>query len=172
MKSVSRRQFNTLLALGSATLMSPVALRGQSKPKVVIIGGGAGGATAARYLATDSDGRLDITLIEESPKYTTCFYSNLYLGDVLDFESITFDYKTLASDYGVNVVNGFAQTVDAQARQVSLRDGTKLDYDRLLVAPGMFTDTAAQTEARRFAGWSEHHHGSTAQPLSLPAWAL
>ena len=137
MNRISRRHFNTLLSVGSASLLSPVALLGQSRPKVVIIGGGPGGATVARYLASDSDGQLDITLIEDSPRYTTCFFSNLYLGDVLDFESITFDYDTLASGYGVNVVNGYAEAIDPQARQVRLRDGATFQYDRLVVAPGI-----------------------------------
>jgi len=137
MNDLSRRQFNTLLGLGTVSLLSPVAVLGQSKPKVVIIGGGAGGATAARYLAKDSAGKLDITLIEDSPSYTTCFYSNLYLGDVLDFENITFNYDTLVSDYGINVVNGYADAVEAETKQVKLRDGSTYQYDRLVVAPGI-----------------------------------
>ena len=100
MSTISRRRFNTMLSVGSASLLNPVALLGQSKPKVVIIGGGAGGATMARYLASDSDSQLDITLIEDSPRYTTCFFSNLYLGNIFDLESITFGYDTLASGYG------------------------------------------------------------------------
>ena len=137
MNRISRRQFNTMLSVSSASLLSPVALLGQSRPKVVIIGGGPGGATVARYLANDSNGALDITLIEDSPRYTTCFFSNLYLGDVLDFEDITFDYDTLASGYGVNVVNGYAEAIDPQAQQVRLRDGAIHQYDRLVVAPGI-----------------------------------
>ena len=137
MSTISRRQFNTMLSVGSASLLNPVALLGQSKPKVVIIGGGAGGATMARYLASDSDGQLDITLIEDSPRYTTCFFSNLYLGNIFDFESITFDYDTLASGYGVNLVNAYAEAIDPQAQQVILRDGTSFPYDRLVVAPGI-----------------------------------
>ncbi|MFK7891179.1 MAG: FCSD flavin-binding domain-containing protein [Granulosicoccus sp.] len=140
MSHISRRKFNTMLTLGSASLLSPVALLGQSKPKVVIIGGGAGGATMARYLANDSSGQLDITLIEDSPRYTTCFFSNLYLGDIYDFESITFNYDTLASRYGVNVVNGYAESITPQSKQVKLRDGTTLQYDRLVVAPGIEID--------------------------------
>lgn len=137
MSSISRRQFNAMLSVGSASLLSPAALLGQSRPKVVVIGGGAGGATVARYLANDSKNQLDITLIEDSPRYTTCFFSNLYLGNVYNFESITFDYDTLASDYGINVVNGFAEVIDPHARQVKLRDGTIFQYDRLVVAPGI-----------------------------------
>lgn len=137
MNGISRRQFNAMLCVGTVSQLSPVALLGQSKPKVVIIGGGAGGATVARYLAKDSDGQLDITLVEDSPRYTTCFYSNLYLGDVLDFEYITFGYETLVADYGINIVNDYAEAIDPQARQVRLRDGAPLHYDRLVVAPGI-----------------------------------
>ncbi len=137
MNGVSRRQFNAMLCMGSASVLSPVALLGQSKPKVVIIGGGAGGATLARYLAKDSAGQIDITLVEKSARYTTCFYSNLYLADVFDFEFITHDYNVLVADYGIKVVNDYAESIDPQARRVSLREGATLDYDRLVVAPGI-----------------------------------
>lgn len=137
MNGISRRQFNAMFCVAAASALHPVPLLGQSKQKVVIIGGGAGGATAARYLAQYSNGRLDITLIEDSPLYTTCFFSNLYLGGLRDFDSITFNYDTLSSEYGVNVVNGFAEAIDSQTRQVSLRDGSTFRYDRLVVAPGI-----------------------------------
>jgi sulfide dehydrogenase [flavocytochrome c] flavoprotein subunit len=58
----------------------PTYLRAQDKPRVVVIGGGAGGATAARYIAKDSEGAIDVTLIDDSEMFTTCFFSNLYLG--------------------------------------------------------------------------------------------
>lgn len=87
-----------LAATGAATglLYAPMVL-GQAKPKVVVIGGGAGGATAARYLAKDSAGALDITLIEANPVYTTCFFSNLYLGGFRDFESLQHGYDKVAA---------------------------------------------------------------------------
>ncbi len=87
MSSLTRRQFGTVLGLGAASLLVPPALLAQARPRVVIVGGGAGGATAARYLAKDADGQLDITLIEDSDTYTTCFYSNLYLGGIRTFDS-------------------------------------------------------------------------------------
>ena len=71
-----RRSFLCTTAAVAGTLSAPAVL-GQTRPRVVVIGGGAGGATAARYLARDSDGALDVTLIEASPIYTTCFFSNL-----------------------------------------------------------------------------------------------
>lgn len=137
MTNISRRQFNAMLCVGSASALSPVALLGQSKRKVVIIGGGAGGATAARYLAQYSKGQLDITLIEDSPQYTTCFYSNLYLGGLLNLDYITFGYDNLSTEYGVNIVNGFAESIDSETQQVTLRDSSTIQYDRLVVAPGI-----------------------------------
>ena len=126
-----------MLCAGAASLLHPVALLGQGRPKVVIIGGGAGGATLARYLAKDADGAIDITLVEASSRYTTCFYSNLYLAGILDPEFITHDYDTLETAFGIKVVNDRAVAVDPGARRVSLRGGDTLSYDRLVVAPGI-----------------------------------
>jgi NADPH-dependent 2,4-dienoyl-CoA reductase/sulfur reductase-like enzyme len=76
-------------------------------------------------------------LIEASSSYTTCFFSNWYLGGFRSFESITHGYGTLASEYGIKVVNQWASGVDADARRVALRDGGSVPYDRLVVAPGI-----------------------------------
>lgn len=137
MTKLSRRQFNAMLGVGVASVAVPVGIRAQAKPKVVIVGGGAAGATAARYLAKDADGQIDITLISASDQYTTCFFSNLYLGDYRSFESITHSYDTLASDYGINMMIGYAQSVDAGKKAVMMADGSSVPYDRLIVAPGI-----------------------------------
>lgn len=137
MKKLTRRQFNSLLGVGAASLTAPSIVIGQAKPRVVVVGGGAGGATAARYIAKDSDGAVDVTLIEDSKEYTTCFYSNLYLGDVRDFAYITHSYDKLASEHGINVVNGYAMSVDRANKSVTLKDGTNIPYDRLVIAPGI-----------------------------------
>lgn len=137
MSQINRRKFNAMLAAGAAAIAAPVPLLGQAKPRVVVIGGGAGGATAARYLASDSKGALDVTLIENSKTYTTCFYSNLYLGDFRSFDSITHSYDELASTFDINLINSYAQEIDRSARMVKLSDGTEVPYDRLIVAPGI-----------------------------------
>ena len=137
MKKISRRQFNAALGIGATTLAIPTALLGQAKPKVVVIGGGAGGATAAKYIATGADGAVDVILIEESKTYTSCFFSNLYLGDVRSFDSITHSYDKLSSDYGINVVHGYAMEIDRAAKTIKLKDGSSVAYDRLVVAPGI-----------------------------------
>ena len=137
MKNLTRRQFNLSVALGVTALTVPFKVIGQAKPKVVVVGGGAGGATAARYVAMNSKGSVDVTLIENSKEYTTCFFSNLYLGDVRDFESITHSYDTLANEYGINVVHGYASEVDRSGKTVKLSDGTTIAYDRLVLSPGI-----------------------------------
>jgi len=137
LSKITRRQFNTLLGAGVASIAVPAGIRAQSKPSVVVIGGGAAGATAARYLAKDSDGKVDVTLITAEDKYTTCFFSNLYLGDFRTFESITHSYDKLSADYGVKVVIGYAAGIDGAKKSVSMADGSSIAYDSLIVAPGI-----------------------------------
>jgi len=137
MTNLSRRQFATLFGAGAAALATPTYLRAQGKPRAVIIGGGAGGATAARYIAKDSNGEIDVTLIDASDKYTTCFFSNLYIGGYRDFASITHSYDTLQSNYGITKVTGMAMSVDRAGKMVKMADGTEIPYDRLIVAPGI-----------------------------------
>ena len=137
MKNLTRRQFGKVVSSGVAVLSISSRVASQEKPKVVIVGGGAGGATAARYLVMNSKGAIDVTLIENSRQYTSCFFSNLYLGDVRGFDSITHSYKTLAREYGINVVHGLATEVDRSAKTVNLSDGTAFTYDRLVLSPGI-----------------------------------
>jgi sulfide dehydrogenase [flavocytochrome c] flavoprotein chain len=137
MSRLTRRQFGLILGASTATLALPTYLRAQDQPKVVVIGGGAGGATAAKYLAKDSNGALDVTLIEENDEFTTCFFSNLYLGDFRDWDSITHSYDELVSRYGIKKVTDRATAIDREAKTVSLGDGSTIPYDRLVVSPGI-----------------------------------
>lgn len=137
MTQITRRQFGLLAGAGAVTLAMPTYLRAQGKPKVVVIGGGAGGATAARYLAKDTEGAIDVTLIDDSDQFTTCFFSNLYLGGFRDFASITHSYDKLESDYGITKVTGMAMAVDREAKTVRMADGATIPYDRLVLSPGI-----------------------------------
>ena len=103
---------------------------------MVVIGGGAGGATCARYLAKDSGGALAVTLVEQQQHYTTCFYSNLYLAGWRDLKSLTYGYGGLRSA-GVKLVPMRAAAVDPAAKTVRLETGETLAYDKLVVAPGI-----------------------------------
>lgn len=144
--TLNRRLFLGGVAAGSALLSAPMVL-GQAKPRIVVIGGGAGGATVARYLAKDSKGALDVTLIEANPIYTTCFFSNLYLGGFRDFESLQHGYDKIAAG-GVTVITDMATAVDRAAKTVTLAGGQTLAYDRLVLSPGIdFKDGSV-------AGWT------------------
>ena len=131
----NRRQFiggmGALAAAGSFSI--PVLA--QARPKVVVIGGGPGGATVAKYVA--KDGGVDVTLVEPAKQFTTCFHSNLYLGGFRTWESITHRYDKLASKYGVKLAHQMAAGIDRDKRTVRLANGTTLQYDRLVVAPGI-----------------------------------
>lgn len=137
MTRLTRRQFGLYAGASAAALTLPTYLRAQGKPRVVVIGGGAGGATAARYIAKDSDGAIDVTLIDDSEMFTTCFFSNLYVGGYRSFESITHSYDTLQSSYGITKVTGRASSVDRAAKTVTMADGSTIPYDRLVVSPGI-----------------------------------
>lgn len=141
--------FNRRIFLGtaaaSASLLAAPMVRAQSKPRVVVIGGGAGGATAARYIAKDSQGAIDVTLVEPTRTYYTCFFSNLYLGGFRDIGSLGHTYGTLAADYGINVIHDWAVGVDRDAKTVTLAGGSSLPYDRLILSPGIdFVDGAVE----------------------------
>lgn len=136
----TRRQFTgralAVSAASAAVLSSLRPVSAAAKAKVVVIGGGAGGATAARYIA-DGSKDVAVTLVGDVPRYTTCYFSNLYIGGFRSFESITHDYDALRDKHGIKVLIDQAAGVDPDRRRVSLRDGGSLSYDRLVVAPGI-----------------------------------
>ena len=133
---LNRRLF---IGSGAALALSAPMVRaaGHGKPHVVVVGGGAGGATAARYIAKDSAGAIDVTLIEPTRTYFTCFFSNLYLGGFKEIDDLGHTYGTLASDYGINVVHDWAVGVDRDAKTVTLAGGATVPYDKLILSPGI-----------------------------------
>lgn len=134
----NRRQFlGGSAVLTGAMMFGAPAVLGQAKSRVVVIGGGAGGATAAKYIAKDSNGAIAVTLVEPNAKYQTCFHSNLYLGGFRDYASITHDYAALKKKYGIKVVGEQAMKIDREKKEVVLAGGKRLPYDRLVVSPGI-----------------------------------
>ncbi len=135
---ISRRSFLGTAAAVTGALAAPMIVRadGHTRPKVAVVGGGAGGATAARYIAADSGGEVDVTLIEPTRAYYTCFFSNLYLGGFREYNSLGHSYGGLARG-GVNVVHDWAVGVDRDAKTVALAGGGSVPYDRLVLSPGI-----------------------------------
>ncbi|WBU29553.1 FCSD flavin-binding domain-containing protein [Rhodopseudomonas palustris] len=132
---INRRQFSAGLLAAAGVVGMPGVLRAQAKPRVVVIGGGPGGATVAKYVARDSQGAVEVTMIEPLETFVTCFHSNLYLGDMRSFESICHGYKL--GSYGVKHVRQFAAAIDRDKKEVKLAEGSAVPYDRLVMAPGI-----------------------------------
>ena len=132
MKS-TRRQF---LKLGVAAVLSPAPAFAQgAASRVVVVGGGFAGATCARALR-QADARIAVTLVEPNPTFTACPFSNAVIGGLRELSAQQFTYERVAAD-GITIARGMATAVDAQARTVTLADGTRLPYDRLVLAPGI-----------------------------------
>ncbi|MEO0360846.1 MAG: FAD/NAD(P)-binding oxidoreductase, partial [Pseudomonadota bacterium] len=144
--SMKRRTLLGAGAAAAAALSAPsVFAAGHGKPRVVVVGGGAGGATAAKYIAKDSKGEVAVTLVEPTRTYYTCFFSNLYLGGFKEMDELGHSYGGLAADYGVNVVHDWAIDVDRAAKTVRLAGGGTLGYDKLILSPGIdFVDGAVE----------------------------
>jgi sulfide dehydrogenase [flavocytochrome c] flavoprotein chain len=136
MTDCTRRTLGCLIGAGCVAALGARVARGQAKARVVVVGGGVGGATAAKYL-TLSARELEVTLVEPKARYTTCFFSNLYLAGLRSFASLTHGYEALARQYGIRLIQDSAVAIDPAAKTVSLEGGARLSYDRLIVAPGI-----------------------------------
>lgn len=137
MTKLTRRQFGTVLgATGTTLALAGCASMTPSGPRVVVVGGGFGGATAAKYLRM-MDPTLDVTLVEPERRFVTCPFSNLVLGGLKTMDQITHGYEALASRHGVRVVHQAATAIDSAGKTVTLADGSRLSYDRLVVSPGI-----------------------------------
>ncbi len=122
----------SLALLGSAA--SARAMRGA---KVVIIGGGYGGATAAKYIRLLSNGQIDVTLVEPDKAFISCPLSNLVVGGSRTLDDISRPYSTLSRNHGITVANDYAAAIDPAKRTVRLGGGASLQYDKLVVSPGV-----------------------------------
>jgi len=136
MSNMNRRDFLTLSggAVAVSALGFPMLSFGAGK-RVVIVGGGIGGATAAKYIKM-ADASIDVTLVEVNTTYHTCFLSNEILGGNRDIKSIRFGYDGLKKR-GVNVIHDLVTGIDAVAKKVSTKGGQTLSYDACIVSPGI-----------------------------------
>ncbi|MGE0331438.1 MAG: FCSD flavin-binding domain-containing protein [Ramlibacter sp.] len=122
----------SLLGLGAcATTSIP------SKARVVVVGGGYGGATAAKYVRLLSDYKIDVVLIEPNEAFISCPISNLVLGGSKQMADITTPYSGLSKNHGVTVVRDVARSIDTARKTVALGGGATVAYDKLVVSPGI-----------------------------------
>jgi NADPH-dependent 2,4-dienoyl-CoA reductase/sulfur reductase-like enzyme len=158
-KRTRRRDFLKQAAVAaSAVAMLPRPARAQgASGRVVVVGGGFAGATCARMLKR-IDPRLSVALVEANPQFTACPFSNGVIAGLRDLADQQFGYEKVAQD-GVELSFVPASAVDPQARIVTLADGARLQYDRLVLAPGIdiawgalpgYTEAAAE---RMPHGW-------------------
>jgi sulfide dehydrogenase [flavocytochrome c] flavoprotein chain len=132
----SRREFLKTAAAGATAAVLPLpALAQGAAGRVVVVGGGFGGATCARFVKR-IDPRISVTLVEANPTFIACPFSNLVITGLRELKAQEFGYDRLAADQ-VAVQISPATAVDAQARSVTLGNGTRLPYDRLVLAPGI-----------------------------------
>ena len=137
MKKINRRNFAKIIGSAglASTLGMPSLVFGASK-KVVVVGGGFGGATAAKYVRK-LDSSIDVTLVEPNPTYYTCPFSNTVLGGIKDMSEIAHGYGAMKNKHGVRVIHAKAKNVNSNSKTVTLDNGRKLDFDRAIVSPGV-----------------------------------
>lgn len=137
---MKRREFvrgaSAAASLGTLGWVSGCASTGGGL-KVVVIGGGYGGATAAKYVRMWSDYSIDVTLIEPNSQFISCPISNLVLGGSKTLADITSPYDGLVGKHGVRLVHDRVISIDPDRRTVALDKGGQLSYDRLIVSPGV-----------------------------------
>ncbi len=160
-QKLSRRDFSKLLFTGAAGaalgMFAHATPAFAAKNHVVIIGGGFGGATAAKYLRK-LDPSLAITLVEPKTVFQTCPISNWVMTGLKTMPDITHTYNALRTKYRVAVMNDTAVTIDAAAAKVTLKSGKVLHYDRLIVSPGIdFKWDAIQGYSKSIAETSMPH---------------
>jgi len=141
--SLSRRAFLSVLATSSSLALSSCVTTPAQAPyrgkKVVIIGGGFAGATAAKYIRR-LDRSIEVTLVEEQLSYTTGPAKNWVLGGLRNLQSITFNYENLQQKHGIKLVQDTALRIDPIQKKVHLKNGEALLYERLILAPGTELD--------------------------------
>ena len=136
MEKISRRHFGKIVSsLGVASAFGMPSLVLGASRKVVVIGGGFGGATAAKYLRK-LNSNLRVTLVEPNPTFYTCPFSNTVLGGIKSMSDIGHGYGALKNKHGVNVIHARAKSVNGN-KTVTLADGSKLSFDRAVVSPGI-----------------------------------
>ena len=134
---ITRRRFLELgvVATASAAVLPVPTLAQGAAPRVVVVGGGFAGASCARALR-HVDPRIAVTLIEASPTFTACPFSNGVIAGLRELSAQQFTYEHVAAD-GITIARQLATAMDVPGKAVVLLDGRRVPYDRLVLAPGI-----------------------------------
>ena len=164
----TRRAFVRALGLSAGATLLPASARGQSGKtgRVVVIGGGFGGATAAKYLRLWSPD-IDVTLVERSPTFVSCPLSNRVLAGTATLTDLTRGYGDLSARHGVRVLQDEAVEIDPVKQAVRLGSGKSLSYDRLIVSPGVDLDYGSLPGMQRSGAQERVLHAWKAGPQTL-----
>lgn len=138
MVNTNRRNFIKLAVSAGALALTGCAgtmLRNE-RARVVVIGGGFGGATTAKYLKL-MDPQIEVTLVEKNPIYLTCPFSNNVIAGIHTLQPLKWNYESLRRKYGIHFVTDTAVAVDAEKQSITLKNGPTLFWDRLVVSPGI-----------------------------------
>jgi sulfide dehydrogenase [flavocytochrome c] flavoprotein chain len=138
---MQRRQFvKTAATLGAAASIMGCATGSgpiPSRARVVVVGGGYGGATAAKYVRMLSDYKIDVVMVEPNASFVSCPISNLVIGGYRQVGDLTTSYSNLSGKHGVTVVRDMVKTIDATRKTIVLAGGNAIAYDKLILSPGV-----------------------------------
>ena len=136
---MNRRDFFKLSAVAAVTMAAQSLKATTTIKKAVVVGGGFSGATCAKYLKLWGGKSIDVTLIEPNSTYTSPILSNLVLNNAKEISNLQFTYDNLKS-YGINIINQKATSFDIAKKTLTLKNNTTLNYDKLVLAPGIDFD--------------------------------
>jgi sulfide dehydrogenase [flavocytochrome c] flavoprotein chain len=134
-KHTSRRTFLKAAAATSVATLPIPAIAQNIGPRIVVVGGGFAGASCARFLKK-ANPSIAVTMIEANPVFTACPFSNVVIAGLRDISAQQFNYQKVVGD-GVVLAAGTANLIDTQARVLTVGDGVRVPYDRLVLAPGV-----------------------------------
>ena len=160
-----------LLQAGLALGTAPYAWAAQmpAKAQVVVVGGGYGGATAAKYVRMLSNYKINVMLIEPNASFISCPMSNLVIGGSKNLTELTTSYDALSSKHGVTVVKDKVTAIDPQKKTVALQNGASIAYDKLVLSPGvdMMFDSIEGLQAANASGQILQAWKAGAETLAL-----
>ena len=134
---MKRRSFLQSSVAFSALGLAACATTLPAHARVVVVGGGYGGATAAKYVRMLSDYQIDVVLIEPNANFVSCPISNLVIGGSKTMKDITTPYDNLDRRHGVKVVRDYVTGIDAGKKTVTVAGGASIRYDKLILSPGI-----------------------------------